>query len=108
MFDTVTLELVTVSGAEDLVAGDFGGDDLGDDVTVGEANDKAVFGSIVFVLGLSDETLPGVVVGFALATTLVFDLVAARSGYQRSRSLFSLCTSDWRLEPSRNQSIWSV
>lgn len=37
--DAVALELVGVGGDEDLVAGDLRGDDLGDDVLVGEADD---------------------------------------------------------------------
>jgi len=36
--DTVGLELVSVGGDEDLVTNDFGGDDLADDVAVGEAD----------------------------------------------------------------------
>ena len=47
MGDTVGLELVSVCGTEDLVASDFGGDNLADDVAVGEADNEAVFGSVV-------------------------------------------------------------
>ena len=65
---------MTVSRAEDFVAGDFRGDDLGYDIFVGEAYDEAIFGGIVFVLGLSDETLSSVVVGFTSTTTFVFGL----------------------------------
>jgi hypothetical protein len=39
MLDTVALEFVGVGRAEDLVARDLRGDDLADDVAVGEAND---------------------------------------------------------------------
>ena len=77
MLDSVTLKLVTVGCAEDFVASDLGGNDLANDVFVGEADDEAVLGSVVFVLGLSDETLTGIVVGLAGATTLVFGLIAA-------------------------------
>lgn len=66
-----------VGGAEDLVAGDLGGDDLADNVLVGEANNEAIFGSVVLVLRLSDETLAGVIVGLSCTTTLVLGLVAA-------------------------------
>lgn len=76
MLDTVGLELVGVSSAEDLIACDFGCDDLNDDVAVGETDDQAVFGCVVFVLGLGDETLSGVVVGLTRSTTLVLGLVA--------------------------------
>lgn len=77
MLDTIALELVSVGAAEDLVAGDFGCDDLNDNIPVSEADDEAVFGGVVFVLGLSNKTLAGVIVGFTCATTLVFGLVAA-------------------------------
>lgn len=77
MLDSIPLEFVAVGGAEDLVACDLRGDDLADDIFVGEADNEAVLGSVVFVLGLGDETLAGVVVGFSCSTTLVLGLVAA-------------------------------
>jgi hypothetical protein len=39
MLDTVALEFVGIGGTEDLIARDFRGDDLADDVAVGEADD---------------------------------------------------------------------
>lgn len=60
-----------------VLASDFRGHDLANDITIGEADDEAIFGGIVFVLGLGNETLAGVVVGFTLTTTLVLGLVAA-------------------------------
>jgi hypothetical protein len=74
--DAIALELVTVGRDEDLVAGELRGDDLSDDVLVGEADDQAVLGSVVLVLGLGDEALAGVVVGLAGLATLVLSLVA--------------------------------
>jgi hypothetical protein len=74
--DAVALELVGVGRGEDLVAGDLRVDDLGDDVAVGEANDHAVLGRIVLVLGLGDQALASVVVGLTLATAAVLSLVA--------------------------------
>lgn len=68
---------MSVGGAEDLIAGDLGGDNLANNIFVGEANNEAVLGSVVFVLGLSDETLAGVVVSLSCTTTLVLGLVAA-------------------------------
>lgn len=67
----------------DLLASDLRSHDLADDITVGETDNEAVLGGIVFVLGLGYETLASVVIGLALATTLVFGLVAAisRSAY---------------------------
>jgi hypothetical protein len=41
-------------------------DNLADDVLVGEANDEAVLGRIVLVLGLGDQPLTGIVVGCEL------------------------------------------
>ncbi len=76
MLDTVTLQLMTIGCAEDFVAGDLGSDDLADDITVGEADDEAVFRCIVLVFGLGDEAFTGVVVGFSFTTTFVLGLVA--------------------------------
>ena len=77
MADTVALEFVSVGCTEDLVAGYFRGDNLADDVAIGEADDEAVFGGIVFVLGLGDETFTSVVISLACAATFVLDLVSA-------------------------------
>lgn len=100
VFDAVGAEFMGVGGAEDfavdvvnfeffgcrsgkgmqkgyVLASNLRGHDLADDVTIGEADDETVFWCIVFVLRLGDETLAGIVVGFALSTTLVFGLVAA-------------------------------
>lgn len=74
--DAIALQLVGVSGSEDLVTGDLRPDDLSDDVAVGEADDQAVLGRGVLVLGLGDEALTGVVVGLTLTTALVLSLVA--------------------------------
>lgn len=76
VLDAIALELVGVGAGKNLVAGDLSGDDLGDDVAVGEADDQAVLGRVVLVLSLGDETLAGVVVGLALATALELRLEA--------------------------------
>ena len=77
VLDSVTLEFMSVRSAEDLIASDLRGDDLTDDVLVGEANNEAILGSIVFIFGLGDETLAGVVISLSCSTTLVLGLVAA-------------------------------
>ena len=77
MLDSVALEFMGVRSAEDLIASDLRGDDLTDDILVGEANNEAIFGSVVFIFCLGDETLAGVVVGLSCSTTLVLGLVAA-------------------------------
>ena len=76
VLNAVVLELVRVGRDENLVTSELRADDLGDDVAVGEANDKAVLGRIVLVLGLGDEALAGVVVGLALTSALVLGLEA--------------------------------
>lgn len=75
--DAVSLQLVGVGSDQDLVTRDLRADDLHDDVLVGEADDQAVLGSIVLVLGLGDEALTSVVVGLSLTSALVLGLVAA-------------------------------
>lgn len=77
LVNAVLGELVGVSSGENLVTRDLGVDDLGNDVAVGEANDHAVLGSIVLVLGLGDEALASVVVGLTLAAAAVLHLEAA-------------------------------
>ena len=44
---------------------------MADDVLVGEANDEAVLGRIVLVLGLGDQPLTGIVVGCQLLDAVV-------------------------------------
>jgi hypothetical protein len=68
---------VGIGSAEDFVASKLRSDKLADDVSIGESNDKTVLGRIVFVLGLSNEALAGVVVGLARSSALVFGLEAA-------------------------------
>ena len=77
MLYSIALKLVTVGCAEYLVASDLRGDNLADNILVGKADNEAVFGGIVFVLGLGDEALAGIVVRLACPTTLVFGLIAA-------------------------------
>ena len=80
VLDTVSLQLMGVSGSEDLVTRDLRGDDLDDDVAVGEADDKSVLGSIVLVLGLGDQSLAGIVIGLSGPSALVLGLEAAERG----------------------------
>lgn len=77
VLDAVGLKLVGVGSGEDLVTGDLRGNDLGDDVAVGEADNQAVLGRVVLVLGLGDQTLAGIVVGLSGSTALVLGLEAA-------------------------------
>ena len=77
MLYSVALKFVTVGCAKHLIASDLRGDDLADDILVGKADNETVFGCVVFVLGLGDEALAGIVVRLACSTTLVFGLVAA-------------------------------
>ena len=66
-----------IGSAEDLVASKLRSDNLADDVSVGESNDKTIFGRGVFVFGLSNETLASVVVRLARSSALVLGLEAA-------------------------------
>jgi hypothetical protein len=80
LVDTVAGELVGVGRGEDLVTGDLRVDNLGDDVAVGEANDHAVLGRVVLVLGLGDQALASIVVGLTLAAATVLSLEATIIG----------------------------
>lgn len=76
LVDAVLGELVGVGRGKNLVTGDLGVDDLGDDVAVGEANNHAVLGRVVLVLGLGDQALASIVVGLTLAAATVLSLEA--------------------------------
>jgi hypothetical protein len=69
VLDAVLGELLRGSVGKDEVTLELGVDNLADDLTVGDADDKAVLGRGVLVLGLGDKALTGVVVGLSLATT---------------------------------------
>jgi len=75
VLDTVCLQLVGVCGDKDLVTGELRGDDLSNDVAVGETDDETVFWCIVLVLCLGDQTLACVVIGLSGTTALVLSLV---------------------------------
>lgn len=76
LVDAVLGELVGVGRGKNLVTGNLGVDDLGDDVAVGEANNHAVLGRVVLVLGLGDQALASIVVGLTLAAATVLSLEA--------------------------------
>ena len=80
VLNAIRLQLMGVGGCEDLIARDLGGDNLADDVAVGEADDKSVLGSVVLVLGLGDQSLAGIVVGLSGPSALVLGLEAAGRG----------------------------
>lgn len=105
VLDAVAGEFVGVGGGEDLVAGDFGGDDLGHNlfegcllagvgsgrirhmargtyVTVCEPHNEPVFRGIVLVLRLGDQPLTGIVVGLSLTSAAVLCLVARVVGFR--------------------------
>jgi hypothetical protein len=63
ILNAVSLELVSICSSVHLVASKLSGDELADDVAVCEADDQAILGSVVLVLGLGDEALASVVVG---------------------------------------------
>lgn len=106
VLDAVGLELVAVGRGKNLVASDLGRHDLHDDVLVGEADDQAVLGRIVLVLGLGDEALTGVVVGLALTSALVLGLVAARGHSQYNPFLHIPMTGlDERSEAQKQKDI---
>lgn len=83
VLDAVPLQFMGVRGAEYFVPRDLRRHDLDDNVPVGEAHHQSVFGRIVFVLGLRDEPLAGIVVGFAGATAFVFGLIPAAPGFDQ-------------------------
>lgn len=79
-FDTKGGELMSIGSSQDLITGQLGINKLTNHISVGEANDKAVLGSVVLVLILDDETLTGIVVRLSLTATTVLDLVTLEVG----------------------------
>lgn len=71
VLDSVTGQLVGVSGSHDNISSDLGVDNLGNDVLVGESHNQSVLGGVVLGLVLGDQTLTSVVVGLTLTTTSV-------------------------------------
>jgi hypothetical protein len=59
-------ELLGVGRAEHVVALDLGGDDLAENISVGEADDETVLGGFVLVLVLGDQFVTLTVVGLSL------------------------------------------
>jgi len=79
-----------IGSAEDLVSSEFRANQLTDNVTVGEADNQAVLGRVVLVLGLGDEALAGVVVWVVGQSG-----VACCSVAQAYRSFLSVCACIW-------------
>jgi len=69
-------ELVGVSSNHTDIVGHVGRENLASDVSERDADNKAVLGGLVLVLVLDDQTLTGVVVRLALATSLELHLEA--------------------------------
>jgi hypothetical protein len=86
--NAVGLELVGIRGHEDLVAGDLGGDDLANNVLVGEADDEAVLGRIVLVLRLGDQPLTGIVIGCAQSVQVAVDRIWRNVLFPERRRLY--------------------
>jgi hypothetical protein len=59
---------------------ELGVDDLDDDLLVGEPNNEPVLGRVVLVLGLGDQSLPGVVVGLSFSSPPGLDLEPGEVG----------------------------
>jgi len=74
--DAVAGELVGVSSQHADIVSHVSGENLADNILVGDADDETVLGGLVLVLVLDDQPLTGMVVGLVLATSLELDLVA--------------------------------
>lgn len=64
-----------VCGANNAVTFNASISNLTRDVAVAQTNNQTVLGSVVLVLILEDESLPGLVVSLSLTTPLELDLV---------------------------------
>jgi len=75
--ETETLKLERISGNHGVITSDGGVHNLGDDSSVGSADDKSVLSGVVLVLVVDDESLSGEVVGLSLSSPSEFGLVSA-------------------------------
>jgi len=73
--DTISGKLMGVGASEDNIVVHIGLDDLADDILAGDADDETVLGGLVLVLILGNQTLTGIVVSLAFASTTELDLV---------------------------------
>lgn len=71
VLDAVFRKLMSISRSQDDISLNLGICNLSDNVLVGEADDEAVLGRVVLVLGLCDETLSCVEVGLSLSELLI-------------------------------------
>lgn len=62
--------------ALNFVSDNFGFDNLGDDLRVGESNYKSILGSVIFVFVLGDESSSCVEIGFSLSSSSIFGLIS--------------------------------
>lgn len=74
--NTVFGQFMGVCSAYNTITFNAGEGDLYGDVLVGQTYNQTIFGCIVFVLVLEDQTFAGIVIGFTLTTPAEFDLVA--------------------------------
>ena len=74
--DTITRELMCVSGTDNYISLDSGIRYLTCYVFVGEADDHPVFRSVVFAFVLDTQAFPGIVVSLALSPPLELGLVS--------------------------------
>lgn len=63
-----------IGGSQNNITLKFGVGNLADDILVCESHNQAIFGGVVFVLGLDGELSPGTVVSLTLPSSPVLDL----------------------------------
>ena len=68
---------MSVGRAEDFISAQLSSDELADNVSISESNNKAVLGSIVSVLALGNESFASVIVGFSGPSAFVLGLETA-------------------------------
>lgn len=66
---------MSISSTNDHISLNLGVDNLADNVSVSDSNTESVFWRVVFVFGLDNQSLTGIVVGLIFTSTAVFGLV---------------------------------
>ncbi|GMG20696.1 unnamed protein product [Ambrosiozyma monospora] len=76
MGNTVVWQFMGVSSSVNNITSDCRGNNLDNDILVGESNNQSVLWSVVLVLGLSNQSLSGVVVGLTFSSSSEWSLVS--------------------------------
>lgn len=74
--NTIFGQLMGIRSAYNTIAFNSGISDLYGDILIGQAYNQTVFGCVVLIFVLEDQTFPGIVISFTFTTPAEFHLIA--------------------------------